>query len=367
MIKSFNYFNPVHIHFGYDAIRMASNVLKDLRVLLVTSKGFVNRGLVTELEKQLNNSFFIIDSVSPNPSLQTVGNLYKESYGYDFDIILAVGGGSVIDTAKVLSVRTKEGNFTSITKLIHLGVDVEYTICPVVAIPTTSGTSSEITPWATIWDPVESRKYSLHLPDLWCKHAIYDPHLTVSLPESITISSGLDSLSHSFEALWNINSNPISTHFALEAIEDIMKYLPRLREDLSDLDVREKIMLASCKAGLAFSNTKTAIAHAISYSFTLEKSVPHGIACSFTLPFILETALSLDVFDPLVKQKLIQISKKDFVEWFGSLGVSCSFEDYNITIEDLYRIKGQLSQISRSQNSLVDENALFSNFVSQFS
>src|SRR5690606_15226526 len=102
---------------------------------------------------------------------------------------------------------------------------------------------------------------------------------------------GLDALSHALESIWNHNANPISDTFAVSAIEDILDCLPRLQQDLGNRELRSRMALAALKAGMAFSNTKTALAHSISYEMTLRYGLPHGIACSFSLPMVLERAI----------------------------------------------------------------------------
>ncbi len=112
----------------------------------------------------------------------------------------------------------------------------------------------------------------------------------LTVPASVTVSTGLDALSHALESIWNINANPLSDTFAISAIEDILECLPLLRSDLSNQELRSRMALAALKAGMAFSNTKTALAHSISYEMTLRFGLPHGIACSFTLPLVLGLA-----------------------------------------------------------------------------
>ena len=120
--------------------------------------------------------------------------------------------------------------------------------------------------------------------------ALIDPDLMLSVPAAVTVSTGLDALSHALESIWNHNANPISDTFAISAIEDILECLPRLEQDLGNRELRARMALAALKAGMAFSNTKTALAHSISYEMTLRHGLPHGIACSFTLPLVLGLA-----------------------------------------------------------------------------
>jgi alcohol dehydrogenase class IV len=142
-----------------------------------------------------------------------------------------------------------------------------------IAVPTTAGTGSEVTPWATIWDAADGRKYSLHRPWTWPQAAIIDPGLMLSLPPGATLASGLDALSHALEAIWNVNRNPVSASLAAAAARDIVMTLPALMRHPDDLPLRERMAVAALQAGLAFSNTKTALAHSLSYDITLQ----HGV------------------------------------------------------------------------------------------
>ena len=157
-----------------------------------------------------------------------------------------------------------------------------------------TGTGSEVTSWGTVWDGAGGRKYSLALPGLYPERAVVDPALMRSKPRGLTISTGLDAFSHAVESIWNRNANPVSLTFAVTAAREIMEVLPRLADDLGNPDLRRRMALASTFAGLAFSATKTAIAHSISYPVTLRHDVIHGIACSFTLPAIARSLEGLD-------------------------------------------------------------------------
>ena len=140
-----------------------------------------------------------------------------------------------------------------------------------------------------MWDTQSGKKYSLSRPNLYPRHALVDPKLMVGKPRQLTISTGLDALSHALESLWNVNANPISAHHAVVAAREILAVLPQLVNDLQNLELRSRMAAAALSAGLAFSNTRTAIAHSISYPVTLHHDVAHGIACSFTLPMVLRS------------------------------------------------------------------------------
>src|SRR5699024_9920605 len=125
-----------------------------------------------------------------------------------FNVIVAVGGGSVIDISKALSIYFDTTNERAIERIEAMLVDgksytdIQYK--PIIAVPTTAGTGSEVTPWGTIWDDINKKKFSIHTDELWCEVALCDPSLTVTLPKELTVQTGLDALSHSLESLWNV-------------------------------------------------------------------------------------------------------------------------------------------------------------------
>jgi alcohol dehydrogenase len=158
-------------------------------------------------------------------------------------------------------------------------------ISPLITIPTTSGTGSEVTRWATIWGD-NGEKHSLSQYNLYPQTSIYDASLCLSMPTSVTLYSGLDALSHACEAIWNTNATKQSDEYACEAISLITQYLPLAMQERDNLEARSKMQLASYMAGCAMSLTRTALAHSISYPLTGKYDIPHGFACSFTLPEI---------------------------------------------------------------------------------
>ena len=153
-----------------------------------------------------------------------------------------------------------------------------------------------------------SSKYSLANRRLYPEAAFVDPALTLAAPRGLTLQTGLDALSHSLESLWNVNANPVSANYAVEAARDIIDALPRLLERLDDLDLRTRLARASLFAGLHSRNTKTALAHNISYGITLRHGTPHGIACSFCLPQVMGWAIGAS---PACDESLKRTSGED--------------------------------------------------------
>lgn len=355
-MKQFSYYNPVKIEFGTGSIAKLSQLTQDQRVLLVTTPGAAKRGAV-KLVSDLADVVAVIDDVEPNPTFKYLESKFAQLQDLEYDVIVALGGGSVLDSAKAFSVTPDDHRFDSLEKLIKQTDKVLYSTTPVIAIPTTAGTGSEVTPWATIWDMDDAKKYSLHLPDTWPQTCICDPQLTLSMPWELTLHTGLDALSHSLESIWNINANPISTGYAIAAAKEIYDSLPLLQVSLDDIVLREKMMLAALNAGLAFSNTKTAIAHAISYYITARKGISHGLACSFTLPQILEVAME----DQEVASAAHKIFGLDPIaairHFFAKLNVSTDFSTYGVSPQEKVLIWETLNQ-SRAGNSLIDPEKL---------
>ncbi len=138
------------------------------------------------------------------------------------------------------------------------------------------------------------KKYSLARETLYPETALVDPLPTLGLPRAVTVSTGLDALSHALESIWNVNANPVSSNLAEIAAREVLEALPLLADDLASEVLRTRLARASLFAGLAFSNTRTALAHALSYHLTLHHGVPHGIACSFSLPMVMRAVAGCD-------------------------------------------------------------------------
>tara|TARA_Y100000590_G_scaffold468563_3_gene651741 strand:+ start:7782 stop:8876 length:1095 start_codon:yes stop_codon:yes gene_type:complete len=245
--------------------------------IVMTSKGFLKRQDLASVF----DSRCIFSSISPDPTIQSCQNAINFLFNSKYDGIIAIGGGSVMDTAKAV-MAALGSNIVNLQELLENENEYRF-IKPSIFIPTTHGTGSEVTKWGTIWNKKERKKFSISHEKLYPNVAILDSSLTVTLPIDISIITSLDALSHSFEAIWNKNKNEKSTKYAITAICSIINNIESLKLDPLDIKVREKLLQASNIAGLAFSNTKTAAAHSISYPLTLNYNIPHGIASSISL------------------------------------------------------------------------------------
>lgn len=355
-----HYFNPVHSVYGAGALSCLPELLAGRRAALVTFPEARSLGLVDRLTRVLGDRLAcVVDRVQPNPDVielqPTWESFWREQSSTE--VIIAVGGGSAIDTAKMLMIGNDSGRFEPMVA----GLAGQQALAPtrfksLIAVPTTAGTGSEVTPWATIWDREKQKKHSLHLPQTWPSHAVIDPELMLTLPAAVTLQSGLDALSHALESIWNINANPVSDAFAVAAVHEVLEVLPDLMKNLSDLGLRGRMALAALKAGMAFSNTKTALAHSVSYEMTLRHGLPHGIACSFTLPLVLRLATGHSPErDRVLAQALgapLAQAPERLAGFIEQLGVKTRFSDYGVDVQEARGMLERAQQGARGMNFL---------------
>ena len=279
------YFNPVKIIYTenwFHELKSSQNNLDMSNPIIITSPGNRKR---LHLDSEFN-PVSIFSDIGQNPNFVDCDNVIKFCKGMNYDGVIALGGGSVMDLAKVVLAHLSLGKTDIIDLIEHKKKYPKF--IPSIFLPTTHGTASEVTMWATVWDKKEKRKYSISHSKPYPNTAILDGNLTLTLPMEISITTVLDALSHSFESIWNKNANEKSTEYAIEAITIILSNVEVLKQNHNDLNVRNKLLEASTKAGLAFSNTKTAAAHSISYPLTIRFDIPHGVASSLSLIPLLE-------------------------------------------------------------------------------
>ena len=360
-MSKYQYYNPVRVHFGIGTLAKLPGLVAGRSTLLVTSPGFVKRGVIAELRSKIPQIVHVLDKVQPNPTIQSLESLFEISQHLRPELIVGLGGGSVLDASKVLALSQTTQNFTEVEQLIKGGSnDSVVPVTPMILVPTTSGTGSEVTPWGTVWDMHARKKYSLHLPNLWAEACICDPELMLSLSHELSLQTGLDALSHSLEAIWNRNANPVSTMHSIRAARIILATLPQVLENPENLNLRSEMMQAALHAGLSFCATQTALAHAVSYFLTLHQNVPHGIACSFTLPDIIASAVGSDRRVDSALQEIFGSNPEQRLRGFlADLDVSTQFADYGVSAEQFSELRSSIAAVQRSRNSLVDPVRFF--------
>ena len=222
--------NPVKIIFGPDEFYNLDKIIAGRKYGLITYPNSPFNKLVQKLQKSAGTPTLVINNVAPNPDYELLRRQTETFKNHldKTDVLVALGGGSVIDTAKVLSFS--RGDFSIVTEFLEKRKQqpLDNLELPIIAIPTTSGTGSEVTRWATVWNRQTSKKYSLDHPNLFPSYAVIDPKLMIAKSKELTLATALDALSHSMESIWNKNANPLSTKYAIEASRKILKYLPLL-------------------------------------------------------------------------------------------------------------------------------------------
>ncbi|NHZ84976.1 MAG: iron-containing alcohol dehydrogenase [Planctomycetia bacterium] len=209
------YYNPVEVIETNDWRVILTKSISKLNInnpLVITSRGNIIRNDLTNIF----NKRVLFSDVENNPTFESCQRAIDISENSKYDGVIALGGGSVMDTAKTVMAAIGNGIF-SITDLLSDKLNFTNRI-PAIFIPTTHGTASEVTMWGTIWNMTEKRKYSIAYPELYPDVSILDGSLTLSLPLELSITTVLDALSHCFEAIWNKNANQKSTDYAIEAI-----------------------------------------------------------------------------------------------------------------------------------------------------
>ena len=358
------YANPVRLSFGRGAFRRIGEHLAGRRYCLVTyATPSLFPALATQLASLAGPPIVTIDNVSANPDFIDLTESCRR-YGEATpapEVIVAIGGGSVLDAAKVLAAA--QGDFAGVRRYLETGTGADQLrFTPILAVPTTAGTGSEVTSWATVWDTEAKKKYSLSHPRLYPERAVVDSELSLAAPRALTVSTGLDALSHALESIWNVNANPASSALAVAAAREVLASLPRLAERLDSIELREAMARAATLAGLAFSNTRTALAHSLSYHLTLHHGVPHGIACSFSLPMVMRWVIGCDPACDAALQAIFGSDLTQGVErlshFLDALGVSTDAGDHGIDAADWNGLIDRALEGERGRNFIGRRAAL---------
>ena len=289
--EDYTFLMPTKVESGVNSSVRTGELIQPLvqnKVLVVTDKGIraakLIDGILRSLDKQ-GIKYDIFDEVEPNPSAETIHqglDVLRETHS---DAVLAVGGGSSIDTAKGIAVMaTNEGHI-----LDYEGVGkVQHQPLPIIAVPTTAGTGSEVTASTIVTNKKTLFKAAIISPHIFPKLAILDPVLTLSCPRDITAATGMDALTHAIESYTSKTATPVSEALALQAMKLISQSLLKAYFVGTDIHSRNTMLTASMLAGFAFSQSRLGNVHAISQSFGGVFNIPHGIANATLLPFVLK-------------------------------------------------------------------------------
>ncbi len=281
---------PAKLVFGPGAARKAGEELKALgatATLLVTDKGVRNAGLTKGIEESLvaaGITYHVFDEVEPNPSIACVHKslaMYRE---HGCNTLLAVGGGSSMDTAKATGILvTNPGPISA-----YEGMNkYQNPLPPLVAVPTTCGTGAEVTYFAVVTDTERQFKMGIGSVLSVPKVALLDAELLTNMPGHIVAATGMDALTHAVESYTNLNAQPVSDALDLMAIRMISENL-RPAVANANLEVMSNMVVASALAGMGFTNTRLTLVHAMSHTLGGRAGVPHGVANAILLPHVME-------------------------------------------------------------------------------
>ncbi len=317
-MKGFEFSCPTKIICGANALDKLPGELADQGIthpLVMTDAGLVKLGIAAKLTSVLEAaevSFDLFDQVPPDSSLEVVNEVARLFGDRKCDGFVAIGGGSVIDTTKgaAASLACEGVDFATLQGSEILKNDLP----PIIAVPTTAGTGSEVTLVAVVADTQKQAKLSFTSYKLVPRVAILDPALTSSLPPKLTATTGMDALTHAIEAYTSIQKNPVSDAFAVKAIELIAQNLPIACAHGNDADARSNLALASLMAGAAFSNAMVGIVHAIGHSLGGLCHVPHGQAMMMLLPRCVRFNLYRGVHVGVYGELLAHLSPKRAAE-----------------------------------------------------
>jgi alcohol dehydrogenase len=348
-MQEFAFTIPTLVRFGNGVSEEAGQIIESLseeeppKILLITDEGVREAGLLGDITASMTSvsiDFDIFDQVEPNPRDTTVIEIAEAYRSFDASMMIAVGGGSVMDSAKAAGVIAAYGGHPT----DYDGWDLmPGPIPPLVAIPTTAGTASEVTFWAVITDTENRVKIGIGGTRVAAKLALVDPLLTHSLPRSLTIGTGLDALTHAIEAYTCKVANPVSDVLALRAIQLVADHLPSAAEQPNGARAREGMMLASLVAGLSFANANTASVHSLSESIGAMYDAPHGMLNGIMLPYVMAFNLptiperSADIASALGGKKEPEEAVRKVVELLDALGVP-SLADLGAKGEDLQEL-----------------------------
>ena len=289
-LENFDFILPTIIKFGAGrALETGKEVaaLGCKKAMVVTDKGIIAAGLLDGILKsleELNIETIIFDDVEPNPRDTTVQCGAEKALANGIDVLVAVGGGSSMDVAKAIGVVITHGGVIN----DYEGLDtILRPITPIIAIPTTVGTGSEVTFWSVITDTKRKFKMSVGSPLIAPKVALVDPLMVSKLPPKITASTGIDALTHAIEGYTCLLSEPITDAAALYAIEQISENI-RGAVFTEGQDYKANMLLGSLIAGIAFGNSDIAAVHSMAEAVGGLYDTPHGIANAILLPYVME-------------------------------------------------------------------------------
>ena len=366
---------PKNVYFKYGCLPIA---LQDLagskRAMIVTDKPLMDLGMVEKVTVALDAigiDYEVFYDVKPDPDLSTVKAGLKLMNGYKPDVIIALGGGSPMDAAKIMWLMY-ESPETKFEDLAMRFMDIKKRICTfpelgkkakMVCIPTTSGTGSEVTPFAVVTDDATGAKYPIADYALTPDMAICDPEFVMGMPKSLTAFGGIDAVTHALEAMVSVVSTEFTNPQALEALRLLFKYLPESYET-ADRKAREKVHYAATLAGMAFANAFLGICHSMAHKLGAAYHLPHGMANAL----LINEVIKFNATDNPIKQAAFSqyswpTAKERYarVADYLGLGGTTNDEKVKLLIKAVEELKAKLGIPKTIREAGVDEKAFYAN------
>jgi len=354
---------PTTLLIGRGSVGQIAKEVKKLgasKVLLVTDKVIVQTRLLPYVIEPLEAeeiSYDVLDEVEPEPPFDNLEEMADKIKGRDYDLFIGIGGGSVLDATKILSIMVT--NHEDIRELV--GIDkVKNPGVPTILIPTTSGTGSEVTCNAILTDKRDLVKKGIVSPYLLPAVAIVDADLTMTVPPTVTAATGMDALVHAIESYTSVRANEFTDGIALQAIKLISRSLRQAVFNPCDLKAREEMAMGSLMAGVSFGNAGVGAVHALAYPLGGKFKVPHGIANSMLLVYVMKynVVANLKKFAEIAKTMGVPVeglslreAAERAIEAMGTLsrdlGIPQRLKEVGVTSADIPALAAEASQIDR--------------------
>lgn len=343
------FFVSSNVVFGRDAAKKLPEILKEYKaknVMVVYDAGVKMAGIATKVLEEIENAdvkITVFDGVIPNPTNEVVEEAAEIAKKENIDVFVAVGGGSSIDLTKAVNIlMTNPG---PIGRYGGIGM-VKEAVLPLIAIPTTAGTSSEITNVVALTDTEAVCKYVIIDNKIVADKVIADPEFTRTMPPSVTAATGMDAITHAVESYISNMSTPLTEYHSLKGLQIFYENLPKAVADGNDMQAREQMMLGCIIAGFGFSNANLGLVHGIAHTLSAHFHLAHGMANATVLPYVMEynadscpekmvelaKAIQLPVSGNLDEDKLLL--SKELLKLTKTLGIK-TLSEQGIKEEDL--------------------------------
>lgn len=369
MTKTYSLLNIGKIIAGAGSIEQIGEAVAGFdakNVVIITDKGVWETGLVTRPKEILENAgikVHVINDTPPEPSVAQVNAIFTAAKQFECQLIVGIGGGSSMDTAKLVSLLLTNG--VELTDLVKGKAAITRRGVPTLMVPTTAGTGSEATPNAIVLVPEEELKVGIVSDKMVSDCVILDPEMTTGLPKHITANTGMDALCHAIECYISKKGNPFSDTFALKAISLISRSIRTAYNDGKNLQAREDMLLGACYGGISIATSSTTAVHALSYPLGGKYHIPHGLSNAILLPDVMKfnldvceekfrdiaVAMGIDTTSCTVRQAAEKMIE-NLYSMIEDMNVKCDLREKGINEEVLPELIEAAAKVTR----LLDNN-----------